>query len=484
MSHKINYDNGNMENDQSKRSFDLTDSLLTGLCSKSSRTGDVTASGKLGKAEKLEKSSMRDKPVSKKNMDKSSSNEEMMDASSISSTTENSSEITSEQISKRDSNDENSSNSRNSGNSNSTNNKRTTKDDDSCDISTTSDSTCSTISKTSTKTKSKNKSGESYSLTVLPNHADPFVYDRKTKTIRYNFDRCVSADAVVIFGGKDSNFTFDPKKSTFNVGSDHVSNSENSFINGYSNRIISDNGNCKNRNNAIIASSGSELSNSHNSALIGCSNVKLVGCSNTVAMGILATSDDQFPSNLKETVLFRNIHVAGSISVNNVQETDVYVAGDSQRDVFHQIMKGDGINIVYANPINGPVYIQLGIPKDMTFEANRTITIKDVTLEFATSSAHNVYVIVPPAPSPPQPEFPQTRIEHYDNEVLKVSSDTAAGYILNTSGGSVTYRYVAPLIPGALPTWVIQNQFIGNPRILPFPQADIPTRSKILRMRK
>ncbi len=49
-------------------------------------------------------------------------------------------------------------------------------------------------------------------------------------------------------------------------------------------------------------------------------------------------------------------------------------------------------------------------------------------------------------------------IEHYDQCKLKIS--LSGTYIINTSGGSVTFRYMSDQ-----KCWLIENQLMGNARL-------------------
>jgi hypothetical protein len=292
------------------------------------------------------------------------------------------------------------------------------------------------------KVRSSGKPERFHTINILPSRAEPFVYDRETKIIRYNFERCVSTNSRVVFGGNKGHFTFDPSNQTLTIGLNN------------------------------------ELNNCVNSSTINCSGVKLKNCKETVAIGIKTTEgDDEFLEDLDQTVLVRNLHVAGKLSASVIKQNSVYVVSEDNGDKYHQITRGDGIDIIYANPVNGTIWIQLGIPTDTGFEANRTIIVKDVSLETGNTSSYNVNIVVPPT----QVGAPQTRIEYYDGNTLNISSDKLTGYVLKTAGGSVTYRYVESFMPGQASTWIIQNQFLGNIRTHPFRETDIETRSKLIK---
>ncbi|CAH6419995.1 Hypothetical protein HVR_LOCUS1051 [uncultured virus] len=193
---------------------------------------------------------------------------------------------------------------------------------------------------------------------------------------------------------------------------------------------------------------------------------------NLSVTGHINSESATFETVVAGTASFQNI------SSSNIVQNSIYVEGISGGTgqtgqtgitgitgpfVDITVTRGDGVNIVYANPAPGPIRIQLGTTASSTFESNRQLIIKDVSLEFGPGSSHNVYVWVPAG----------IRIEYYTNSVTGSTGPTygmtaseGGIYILNTSGGSVTFRYVAPLIPGALPTWIIENQLVGNSRLL------------------
>lgn len=346
---------------------------------------------------------------------------------------------------------------------------------------------------------SKDSSSMDNDRHILPCYDGPFTYDRKENVIRYNKERCVDHNAKVVFGNKawmcdpsngsscvgDNQIT---SKNSYAVGQNNLCELNNSLISGCNNKIklkVMGNHNKPDKhdkhdkdNNAIVAGCDNELVNTKNCAIIACSGLKLNGAENTAALGIIATPKDKFPENLKETLLVRNLLVAGDLLASNVVQNSLYINGTTSGST-QLISRGDGTDIVYVNPINGAVSVQLGTPKDQTFEDNRVITVKDTTLEFGTTSSHNINVLVPGATG----NATAVRIEHYVNGVLTVSNN--ASYVINTIGGAVTLRYAPALVPGALPTWVIMSKFDGNPRLLhshglSFVSADNVTRTKLL----
>jgi hypothetical protein len=436
MSHEIIYDKSYLKGNDELKSFDLTDSIISGICSKSSRPEDSDQS-----CTNTSKTSTTS-TISTTSSTKSSPSSEP--SSTTSSTTNKSSSTSSTTLSSE------STLSNSCIDNKSSTTSSTTLSNKSCDCSssTTPTSTCGSLShNTSCSNKSISKTSKHkpkhHTASILPARADPFVYDRKDKIIRYNFGRCISSGAALILGGNDGTMTFDPA-----------------------------NGN-------IVTGKNNKLHNSTNSSIIGSSGVKLKNAKNTIVLGVKATDGDEFPEDLDQTLLVRNIHIAGNLRATNIIQNSVYVAGNSQHDVYHQITKNDGVDIIYVNPIDGIIWVQLGTVKDTSFESDRTLVIKDVSLETGKTSANNVHVVVSKANN----GVPQTRIEYYNEKGnLVVSSDNKlGGYILNTAGGSVTYRYVVAFMPGQSATWMIQNQFIGNRRISPFPETDSETRSRLIK---
>lgn len=151
--------------------------------------------------------------------------------------------------------------------------------------------------------------------------------------------------------------------------------------------------------------------------------------------------------------------------------TDKYVEGNNGTTVFTVLPK-DGIDVIYINPIRGPVAIQLGSEMNYVFEANRVITFQDVTPIFPGGSSHNATISVPTG---------NVKLEYYGG-TGGMQAGTGGTYILGTSGGAVTYRYVT--IPGTYPTWLIQSQNQGNARLTTSPvfiPASEQLRANILR---
>src|SRR5690606_20092987 len=120
----------------------------------------------------------------------------------------------------------------------------------------------------------------------------------------------------------------------------------------------------------------------------------------------------------------------------------------STPDATYVVLPEDGINLIYANPIAGPINIYLGNGESHIFQSERSITIKDVSLaysDFVLSSYNvNVLVIV-------ELEDMGPRIARYDNGTIRVTPN--GRYVINSSGGAVTYNYFtqANALPGLAP---------------------------------
>jgi len=185
-----------------------------------------------------------------------------------------------------------------------------------------------------------------------------------------------------------------------------------------------------------------------------------------------------------DTASIRNAKIS-NIEAHNVIQNDVYFEGTGGATATFVIHPTDNYNVVYVNPINGPVNIYLGTGTNNLFRHNHSLTFKDVTLEFGLASSYNVNITVSGATGITGiTGMIPVRIEHYNvNNRLIASSNSS--YILNTSGGSVSFRYFSPSVPGLQPTWVIESQFMGNQRILPtsgltFASASDSIRAKLL----
>lgn len=189
---------------------------------------------------------------------------------------------------------------------------------------------------------------------------------------------------------------------------------------------------------------------------------------NELATGTL-TTENAFVQN---ALSVKNAMIENAFVKNIVVENQLTDSIYTDSDLI--ILPSDRYNVIYANSVNGPINIYLGTGSDAIFRSSQLITIKDVSLEVAPFSAHNINIIVPDGP---------TRIEYYNNGL---TAGTNAGYALNSSGGAVTFRFVSLPLLGNTPTWVIESQFIGNPRVTPvsgmtFVQADDTLKGRVIR---
>jgi len=378
---------------------------------------------------------------------------------------------------------------------------------------------------------------------ILPNEASPFVFDGHV--IRYNVERGIEYDTPVVFGSRKifgeedksgyrpSHFIFDPKSGTLLSGYND-SNTKNglskfSIITGLNNLAEPNTSAC-----GIIGGVDNTIVNSHACAIIGSTNVTIEDCEETVALGIKLGFGDPNIKDYTESTFVRdlyalsrinagplymqhrpydavldvngNAYISGnlavtghfdansgtfnnvvaatgtfqSISVVNMNQNSAYVQAGLTGTTDFSVSRGDGVNIIYANSIHGNIRVQLGSGANSTFEANRALVIKDVSLEFGTGSAHNIYIWVPG----------NIRIEHYglmsgtgSTGTYGILASMGGTYVLNSSGGSVTFRYVAPLVLGAVATWVIENQLIGNPRLLTYNSVKFPLANEGIRAR-
>lgn len=264
---------------------------------------------------------------------------------------------------------------------------------------------------------------------------------------------------------------------------------------------------------AIIGGDHNSITNTsashYSSVIIGSSHVKIGNCENVVILGMKNAPGQEAFENLSEATVSRNLYgighvhagpffpdgfippasalsvngdayIHGNINANNISQNSAYIAGTgATAGAELTILPNDGVNIVYANPVNGRIDIHLGntgVTAGTDFASNRSITFKDTTLEAAAGSANDIYIWAPAG----------TRIESYLPDGGLTAADGGA-YKLNTSGGSVTFSYAVLNIElGTLPTWVIQSQFEGNARLLGvgFSKAGEKMRVKLLEHKK
>lgn len=144
-------------------------------------------------------------------------------------------------------------------------------------------------------------------------------------------------------------------------------------------------------------------------------------------------SDDLYNNNNNNNKNTQSMHIEG-------------IVGASYRSICPK-----DSNIIYVNPINGPVVIVFNNEHEQ-FKNNYHVTIKDISLNHKPGSSYNIYIMVS------QKAHKTNFIEHYDGD-CKLASSSNGIYIINSTGGAVTYRYYNN-------HFMIENQFIGNERII------------------
>lgn len=156
--------------------------------------------------------------------------------------------------------------------------------------------------------------------------------------------------------------------------------------------------------------------------------------------------------------------VSGKLGSFSQTISGSYVGGIEElpaSTIVRRISGGYRESVIEVAPINNSVIIILD-STIVPFFSGTSLTIKDITQKYYPNTTHNVSIQVSPG----------VFIETYDDDgnLIRVNGGT---YILDTTGGSVTFTYSAPLIAeGELPppdpylVWEITNQFKGNPRLL------------------
>lgn len=203
-----------------------------------------------------------------------------------------------------------------------------------------------------------------------------------------------------------------------------------------------------------------------------------------VANGDAQVTDNLTTQTVTTTNLFAENATLGNLVVSGgtfLPQSSLYFAGENgSTGADYVIRPEDNVDVVYVNPINGTVNVYLGTGSNNIFPDNKVITFKDVTLEFGQASSYNVNIIVRN-----EEDHVPVRIEHYFHG-LRVRNNSR--YVLDTSGGAVTFRFAHIALFGAAPTWVIQSQFAGNSRLLgrsgvEFKGADDNMKGKIINLK-
>lgn len=169
---------------------------------------------------------------------------------------------------------------------------------------------------------------------------------------------------------------------------------------------------------------------------------------------LLGVEGDMYVSGRIFTGNQSSQHINSSSNINMQSNLDVV---KNNNTTYYYVSPNDISNILYVSPLNGPIYIVLGKEGDVKFKNNQTLTIKDTSLLYNEGASYNIFVTVPNN---------HIAIEHYGADCkLKVSSPGT--YVINTSNGAVTFRFMVKSGNCTKSCWLIENQFIGNPRLLP-----------------
>lgn len=190
----------------------------------------------------------------------------------------------------------------------------------------------------------------------------------------------------------------------------------------------------------------------HAPLVLGATKLKNVqGADEMKGKVALAVHGDIYVSGQIYTGNYKSTHIH---SDNKINLNEKHYIESTPTATYYYVNPKEHSNILYVSAINGPVYVVLGSKKgDVSFKENQEITIKDTSLCYNQGSSYNIFITVPNG---------NTGIEHYGVDCkLKVSN--AGTYILNTSNGAVTFRYMH----ATRPCWLIETQFIGNTRVLP-----------------
>lgn len=334
----------------------------------------------------------------------------------------------------------------------------------------------------------------------------PFIYNGTS--INYNTSNGVNPRAPIIFGSKTNDFavkgyhktrlSFDPSNGTLVAGTDinnkwlnnakncaifgvgNFSESANSLISGLNNNIKINSSSVKKYNktnpsgSAIIGGKNNKIvqDTEHQSNFIASSErVNLKNCNNVSVIGVKNASYE----NVTDTLIVENLRVRNEVHGKNAYFDNIYaknIGSDNDNSVYlyskhgntgtvdicdgntchsNEYIVPNNINIIYVHAANGDVTIVL--PSDVN--PNKQFVIKDVSLEFGKVSSYDIHIKV----------SSKVKIEQYSHG--SIIAKLGGKYTIKTSGGSVSLRYFHPSIPGFTPTWVIENQFIGNPRTYP-----------------
>lgn len=133
------------------------------------------------------------------------------------------------------------------------------------------------------------------------------------------------------------------------------------------------------------------------------------------------------------------VEIFGGIITHGSIDIDVMVVTNSSGGAIN-VSVPNNITTVYVNPANGNINLNLS-----NGTLNEVLLVKDVSLINGNGSMFNVSIS-------------GSAIETYRSDGSLVAS-VGGTYVLNTSGGSVSFRYFNN-------TWIIENQFLGNQRLI------------------
>jgi len=285
------------------------------------------------------------------------------------------------------------------------------------------------------------------------------------------------------------------------TGYGNMTTNNSSFISGMNNKIINTNFNSlqdtdiNTLSNCSIMGNNNSITDCNSCSIIASSNSTIQNSNNTVILGMKQTDDDKTLLNLKETTITRTLYallklyvgpfldilssqalnvngdagIIGDLSVTGNVEAKTIKSEEIKTDILDakhitiyniyvetkttsqnlNILPEDNTNIIYGNPINGDINIFFGDTDYYDFQENRSITIKDVSI--ATNYNNNTYNIYI------RTQNPMIIETYYNNQLTALPN---RGYIINSSGGSVTFTFFKER-----QCWVITNQFIGNTRL-------------------
>jgi hypothetical protein len=155
-----------------------------------------------------------------------------------------------------------------------------------------------------------------------------------------------------------------------------------------------------------------------------------------------------------------------TLDVRHAKEHSIHLDGPITYNVSDQ----DDLDLIYANPVRGPVHIHL--PSQSLKDHNRTLIIKDTSLLHAPGSIHNIFIT---APSDTKLEYYGTHSDDVTRSFHGLLAGLGATFTLNTSGGAVTLRYIHQ----PMSAWLVDSQLLGNTRLHPNMTSFPPVPDKV-----